>query len=374
MSDIAAPPPTVQSPLYDLLARSWTLEAGIHSACIDKGNRTVAFALDDGRVALAPVKDPESATSRMRVEGDSGRAIIRARTKPVADLLLTKPLADGPVMLAPSSRTGFVAAAPDGRLTHVTPRGQAVRIPLPPAPISAIATDGTGQLALARPEMVVVHDEETLERHAAVLTSSSATGLAYAPDGQRLAVMQGGTVILWLPIERSASFRTGGDAGVTFSPDGKWLAGPGPDDTLWFLRLSDGEQGRIGNFRARPGSVAFGADSGTLHASGAFRVASWSLQTPPFEDPTTGALRTGKPGLVLIEQVAAHPGRDLVACGMADGAVIVAQTGKPDEMALRQADGAAVTALLWADGGTLMVIATEAGNAALLTLPPQLFK
>ena len=120
MSDIAAPPPTVQSPLYDLLARSWTLEAGIHSACIDKGNRTVAFALDDGRVALAPVKDPESATSRMRVEGDSGRAIIRARTKPVADLLLTKPLADGPVMLVGHSAGAALAhAALDARPDRV---------------------------------------------------------------------------------------------------------------------------------------------------------------------------------------------------------------------------------------------------------------
>ena len=374
MSDTVDPPATVQSPLYDLMARNWKLDAAVHSACIDTSCRTVAFALTDGRVALAPVDDPDSAIDRMRVEGDTGRALIRARTKPFADLVVTKPLADSPVMLAPSARTGFVAGSAEGRLTHVTPRGQTVKIMLPAAPLSAIATNGTGDLALARPDMVEVHDENTLERQVAILTSSSATGLAFARDGKRLAVMQDGNLILWQAGERSMTFRTDGDGGVTFSADGNWLAGSGPDNALWLLRQCDGEQARIGNFRARPASVAFGPNSNMIHAAGAFRIAGWSLQTPPFEDPATGALRTGKPGMVLIERVATHPKRDLVACGMADGAVTVAQPGHPEEMMLRQADGSAITALHWGGSGTLMVIATDAGDAALLTLPPQLFK
>lgn len=374
MSDIADPPATVQSPLYDLMARNWTLDASVHSACIDIANKTVAFALADGRVALAPVSDPESAIDRIRVEADTGRTLIRARTKPVAAPIVTKPLADGPVMLAPSARTGFIAASADGRLTHVTPRGQTIKILLPPAPLSAMATNGRGQLALARPDMVLVHDEETLERRAAILTSGTVTGLVYAPDGQRLAVIQDGKTILWQSSERSLSFDTEGDGGAIFAPDGQWLAGPGPDNAFWLLRLSDGKQARIENFRARPASIAFGTKSDTLHAAGAFRIASWSLLTPPFDDPATGALRTGKPGMVLIERVATHPARDLVACGMADGTVSVAQSGRPEEMLLRQADGHAITALHWADGGKLMVIATSAGDAALITLPPQMFK
>lgn len=95
---------------------------------------------------------------------------------------------------------------------------------------------------------------------------------------------------------------------------------------------------------------------------------------PPWENESIGALKTGRSGLVLIERIAPHPARDLIALGTADGAVSIARIGYPEEMPLRQADGSAVTALAWSNDGLHLAIGTAGGQAALVTLPPQLFK
>lgn len=55
-------------------------------------------------------------------------------------------------------------------------------------------------------------------------------------------------------------------------------------------------------FRVAPASIAFNRAAGAVFASGAFRTAGWSLASMPITDEASGALMTGRPGLVLVEK------------------------------------------------------------------------
>ncbi|PTX49381.1 anaphase-promoting complex subunit 4 [Gemmobacter caeni] len=368
------PAKAAQSPLFDLLARSWTLEAAITDVALDRAGKAAGFALADGRVALMPLDDPESPLARMRVEADSGRSTIRPREKPVAQPILTPELATGAPLLAPSNMIGLVAAGRDGRIHRVTPRGQVISLCNKAEPIFALAADGLGRLAIARDGRTDLHDEDGMARQAGLLTPGPAHALAFAPDDRSLAVALKESLIIGQPRKGYELFPLGGSGPIGFSADGRWLVGSNGKDGIWLLQRQDGQIARIGKFRAAPTSVTFCRAADAVFASGAFRAAGWSLATPPFGNEATGALKTGRSGLVLIDKVAAHPARDLIALGTADGAVAIAQAGRAEEMPLRQADGAAVTALAWSADGLHLVIGTANGEAALVTLPPQLFK
>ena len=369
--DRPAPP---QSPLFDLLARSWALDTPVRSMAFDSAGKCAGFALEDGRLALMPMQDAESAQKRMRVEADSGRSTIRPREKPVAKPILTAPLSDSAPHLAASGVIGLIAASADGRIQRVTPRGQVISLMQKDNPIFAIASDGAGRIALAREGRADLHEEEGMARLVGVLTPGPANAVAFAPDDRSLAVMMPGSLLLGQPRQGYACHEVGGTGPLVFSADGAWLAGGNGTDGFWLLRRGDGRIARLGNFRTAPAALAFSKAGGAIFAAGAFRAAGWSLETPPFEHEAEGALKTGRSGLVLIERIAAHPARDLVALGMADGAVSLARVGQPEEMPLRHADGSPVTALAWSADGLHLAIGTAAGTAALVALPPQIFK
>lgn len=371
------PPQAAQStqpPLFDLLARSWTLEAGISDVAMDAAGKIAGFALEDGRLALMPIEDKESAISRMRVEADSGRSTIRPREKTVANPIMTPELATGAPLLASSGMIGLIAAGRDGRIHRVTPRGQVIAMTDRISPLFAIASDRAGKVAIAREARTDLHEEDGMARLVGLLTPGPANTLAFAPDDHSLAVMLDDKLLLGQPRMGYESHSLGGTGALGFSADGAWLAGSNGSDGFWLLNRRDGRISRLCNFRAAPSAIAFNAAAGAVYASGAFRAAGWSLATPPVDDEATGALRTGRPGLVLIEKIVAHPHRDLIALGTANGAVSIARVGQPEEMVLRHADGSAVTALCWSADGLHLAIGTAAGNAALVTLPEQLFK
>ena len=371
---LSRPPPqqSGQSALFDLLARSWQLEAGISSLCFDKAGKVAGFALENGRLALMALEDPDSPVSRMRVEADSGRSTIRPREKPVAQPILTPDLAEGAAMLAPSGTLGLIAAGRDGRLHRVTPRGQVIAMTDRSDPIFALASDSTGKLAIAREDRTDIHAEEGIKRLSAVPTPGPANALAFAPTEEALAIMLEESLLIAQPGGGCERQPLGGKGPLVFSADGAWLAGSNGKDGFWMLRRKDAAVTQLASFRATPSAITFSTNA--IFASGAFRAAGWSLDGPPAADGQAGALRTGRSGLVLIDQVAAHPGRNLIAIGTADGAVALARPGQSEEMPLRQADGHAITALVWSADGIHLAIGTASGAAALLTLPPQLFK
>ena len=91
------------------------------------------------------------------------------------------------------------------------------------------------------------------------------------------------------------------------------------------------------------------------------------------KDFSMGALETGRAGLVLVEAVAAHPEKKLIAAGYANGRITIAQIGARDELVVRPL-GSAVTALAWSGDGRHLAIGAVDGTAAIVTFPAQMFK
>lgn len=378
---LSPPPPAApasNTALFDLLARSWTLEAPVASIAMDRAGKTAAFALADGRVALALLEEAESPISRLRIEGDTGRAAIRPRKNPPAHPRLTAPLAEGPLRLVPSAKLGFIAASPAGDLIRITPAGQTIALNKGGEPLTAIASDGRGRLGLAHDGRVRLVEEEGLAKIRSLLTPGAARSLSFAPGesggGSLLAIQLEKQLMLWSADGEVEDLPLGGAGPLAFSPGGAWLAGADAADGCWLLRLADGASGRLGPFRAPPAALSFTAEDREFFASGAFRAAGWSLATPPLEDPGLGALRSGRAAPVLVERVAAHPKLHLVACGAADGAVTLIRPGQPDELMLRNGEGEAISALAWSPCGLHLAVGAANGSAAIATLPPQMFK
>lgn len=371
------PHDTIAPTLFDLLARTWQFDTGIDRACFDSAGSALAFVLDDGRIAVGPTADSEPAEGRIRIEVDSGRSIIRPRENPVVPLTLTESFGAGRRPLVALDTRGFAVADDRGGLHRITPRGQVLRLLAGPEPITLLASaPGADRLATGAGRNLTLHDSRSLGVIRQITLDALATGLAFTPSGDGLVVAAGGKLLTF-----------GGDGNLlgsadcpalvgdpVFSADAQWLAATTDEGALWFCRVETGRQTVIGNFPQPPRDLGFSAASDVLYASGAFRLTAWSLERPPFDGDNSGALRTGKPGLVTVTAAAANPQRDLAVAGTANGLVVLNRFGQSDEFALRPEGGGAVTALNWSPDGEHVAVGLANGAAALVALPKQLFK
>lgn len=371
MNQALMPTASVQPALYDLLARSYALEAPVGQVCFDPAGKACAFALADGRVALLPLDETDSPLKRVRLEFDSGRSLIRPREQPAAPPILTQALVEGMPLLAPSSLAGFLVTGPCGRLTRLTPRGQELPLLRQGPPISRFAADGRGLLARASNQEVILAREEAIAETTHITLPSPALGLAFGPKDGLLAIQLADGLILRDAHGALETVALPGTGHLQFSRDSAWLAGSSSSG-FWLRRMADGQSAQLDKFPQAPLSLGFSQEA--IFVDGAYRLAGWSLATPPFDAPATGALRSGGMGLILTTAVAPHPTRPLIATGRADGAVSLVQPGSSTEMALRHGEGAAVSQLGWSQDGLHLAIGTQAGDIALLTLPPQLFR
>ena len=97
------------------------------------------------------------------------------------------------------------------------------------------------------------------------------------------------------------------------------------------------------------------------------------MAAPPLHDPTSGALVTGRSGLIPVETVTAHPQRKIIAAGYANGRITVAQIGSRDELVVKPC-GSAITALTWSGDGQHLAAGMVDGTAAIITFPALLLK
>ncbi|CDX62860.1 conserved hypothetical protein [Mesorhizobium plurifarium] len=366
--------------LFDLLARSWTLPSAVEALLFSIDSSVAAFACANGTIALASLTDPEPPESRVRVSGDLGQTTIRPREKPPVPLIVTEHLRDGAPLIAASGQSGFLAGASDGRVVRVTATGEIdnTDIRLDGAIVALDHARGQGLTAVSDGADVLLATASggtirSLPRHG----GGNVAALGFSPSGRQLAVCRGNEISIWTLVGEPALIRTIGfpqaPAAVRWSADSEWIACPLASGGFGVARLADGKAGTVSDFPARVRTVSWSERADALIASGAFRIAAWSMKLPPLEGETGGALVTGRPGLVVVEAVAGHPTRPLGAAGFANGQIVVAQIGERDELLVKPSGGA-VTALAWSADGRHLAASTADGGASLITFPAQMFK
>lgn len=352
--------------LLDLIGRTWTLPGAVTDAVFNRDGSAVAFA-GGGRIAVAPLADPERPETRMRRAADTGRQTILPRKTPPRPAAEADGVA-GPV--APWGAKSFVAGGARGGLVSVTPRAQAVPVAAPlDGPASALARDPSSAAVAAGDGsgFVVLPDDadDAPRRH----DGQAVTALAYAPDGL-LAVGDAGGVTLW--VDGLAVQRIGLDAAprvLAWSPDGAWLAAGFAAPGKALIRPADGLVDLNPDYPTPVGSFAWSRPAGAFATSGAFRAIAWTLTPEGLGDP----VEAGRGGLIVVERVAASPDRPLLAVGYANGLVCLNKIGAREEMLLRPSGGA-ITALAWSDDGTHLAFGDADGQATLVAFPPDLFK
>ena len=160
---------------------------------------------------------------------------------------------------------------------------------------------------------------------------------------------------------------------IRWSRDGIWLACGLEAGGFALVSLAEGRADIVAGFPSPVRTVCWSQPANALFASGAFRIAGWSMTAPPVGGETSGVLETGRAGLVLVEAVAAHPEKKLIAAGYANGRITIAQIGGRDELLVRPL-GSAVTALAWSGDGRHLAMGSVDGTAAIVTFPAQMFK
>lgn len=368
--------------LYEILAREWRAPAPVAALAFAGDGGAVAFALADGAVAIAATADAEPPDRRIRVSADIGRSTIRPRSEPLTPLTLWPGVGGGRPLVVPGAGAGFLLGAADGGVRALSASGTASATALAfDRPVTAldhhavtgttVASDGT-EIRVA----TALDGTDLAAPAAARLGHGDDVGLlSLSPDGRLLAIGEARTLtiatlagetpfVVPLPAPATA---------VAWRGDGRWLAAPLAEGGFALIDRGERAFSVVGGFPQRVQTAVFSGQARALVTSGAYRVTAWSMETPPVGDTRPGALETGRRGLVPVDRVAAHPKRKLVAAAYANGQILIAEIGKPDELLVRSA-GAPVTAMAWSADGKELAIGAADGTAALIGFPPQMFK
>lgn len=355
--------------LFDLIAREWSLPAAVDQVLFNAAGSAVAFASADGAVHLAAVADRESANSRVRRALDTGRLTIAPRAKPCPPLKPCDHTLGRSSLLARLGPSGFAFGKTTGRINSVSPGGIAAHIPARcDGPVSALAATPDGGI-VAYGCGAEVHLAPRDESQDLTLTApAEVTALAFSPDGQELAVAHGLGLTRWRMTDLAAplaEISLPRPVALVWDETAQRLAALMEGDGFCLIDAVTGAVERQGSFPAPVRSLSFSRPGKAVLASGAFRVAGWAEGVP---------VSTGRPGLVLVEAVAAAPNRPLVAVGYANGLLSLAEIGGPSEILLRENTGAAVTALAFSPDGACLALGSADGSAALVELPDAMFK
>ncbi|MBN9409968.1 MAG: WD40 repeat domain-containing protein [Burkholderiales bacterium] len=299
---------------------------------------------------------------------------IDERTAPVVahdGLLAAVPAPEGPTLYS-SGEDGRVCRldCQSGAPATVTELGR-----VPRRWVGVLTANRAGAVAWASGNTAWVRDaggglREIRHARAIEALALSPTGLLLgiaAYDGLTLHALDDATVaprVLPWP---------GVHAGITFSPDGRFVVSRLKDATLHAWRLADGSGMRMGVYPANVGDWAFSAGGRWLVTSGAGAAVAWPFEGEGGPMHQT-ALELGEPRESPVTAVACHPVEDIVAMGHADGCVRLAHLATGQQRVLRDATTdniatGAVTALAWQHHGLSLAWGTHGGEGAVAFFP-----
>ncbi len=233
--------------------------------------------------------------------------------------------------------------------------------------IDHVAMGPDGAVAWSAGKTAFVRNRKGEQRQLDVV--STVSGLAFLPKGFRLAIAHYNGASLWFPNVQGkpeALEWKGSHLGITVSPDGKFVVTAMQEPMLHGWRLMDGKHMRMSGYAARVRSMAWTTGGDFLATSGSDQLILWPFQTkdgPMGKQPTLHA-----PHAARLNIVACHPKSPVVACGYADGMVLLVRVADGAEVLAKRPGDAPVSALGWSADGGRLAFGCEDGAAGIVDL------
>ena len=197
------------------------------------------------------------------------------------------------------------------------------------------------------------------------------SGVAFELKGRRIATSTYGGAALWFAriAEQKPTFLkwAGSHTAVTWSPDGAFVVTAMQDNQLHGWRVKDQKNLRMGGYPSKVRAMSFLAGGQLLATSGAQGAVLW-----PFVGSNgpmgREANEIGFDDSTLVALVASQPKLGLLAAGLNDGRVWLADPAGQGLNFLKADKGAAITALAMSPDGRRVAWADEEGQAGVVTV------
>jgi WD40 repeat protein len=281
---------------------------------------------------------------------------------------------DGAVLCAAlhPSGDGVVTGGDDGRVIWHR-RGEAGLLATAKgAWIDAIdASADSGLIAFSAGKTLSVIDAKDAAFRRDFQHERTVSGVAFEPKGRRIATSTYGGAALWfarIADQKPTLLKwAGSHTGVAFSPDGAFVVTAMQDNQLHGWRIKDQKNLRMGGYPSKVKSFAFLSGGQLMATSGAQGAVLWPFigSNGPMGREAT---EIGFDESSLISVVAARPKHGLLAAGLNDGRVWLADPAGQGLNFLKAEKGAAITVLAMSEDARRIAWADEDGHAAVVDL------
>jgi len=276
---------------------------------------------------------------------------------------------DGAILCAVAhpSGDGVLTGGDDGRLIWHR-RGEAGVLATAKGQwIDAVdASAESGLIAFSAGKTLTVIDAKDAAFRRDFQHERTVSGVAFEPKGRRIATSTYGGAALWFArIEKQKpTFLkwAGSHTAVTFSPDGAFVVTAMQDAQLHGWRLKDQKNLRMGGYPSKVRAMSFLSNGQLLATSGAQGAVLWPFvgaNGPMGREATEIGFDEGS----LVALVASQPKHGLLAAGLNDGRVWLADPAGQGLNFLKAERGAPITALAMSADAARIAWADEDGQA-----------
>ncbi|WP_332678797.1 WD40 repeat domain-containing protein [Brevundimonas sp.] len=320
--------------------KTFTFDAQITAVVFD--NTGAIFALGDGSVRF------EGGEFSAAHDG----AILCATAHPSGDGVLTGG-DDGRMIWHRRGEAGVLATA----------KGQWID--------AVDASAESGLIAFSAGKTLTVIDAKDASFRRDFQHERTVSGVAFEPKGRRIATSTYGGAALWFAriAQQKPTFLkwAGSHTAVTFSPDGAFVVTAMQDAQLHGWRLKDQKNLRMGGYPSKVRAMSFLSNGQLLATSGAQGAVLWPFvgaNGPMGREATEIGFDEGS----LVTLVASRPKHGLLAAGLNDGRVWLADPAGQGLNFLKAERGAPITALAMSADAGRVAWADEDGQAGVSTI------
>ncbi len=277
---------------------------------------------------------------------------------------------DGAILCAVAhpSGSGAITGGDDGRLIwHRRTDAGVLATSAKGQWIDAVdASAESGLIAFSAGKTLTVLDAKDAGFRRDFQHERTVSGVAFEPRGRRIATSTYGGAALWFAriAEQKPTLLkwAGSHTAVTFSPDGAFVVTAMQDSQLHGWRLKDQKNMRMGGYPSKVRAFSFLSSGQLLATSGAQGAVLWPFvgaNGPMGREATEIGFDEGS----LVALVASQPKHGVLAAGLNDGRVWLADPAGQGLNFLKAERGAPITALAMSPDATRVAWADEDGNA-----------